>query len=271
MSLGLALGGGGIKGIAHLGVIKYLEEKNIDIQYISGCSSGSIIATLYACGYTSDEIYSLVKFYVNKILKSIVKNKISSLFTKKNVMGINSGSMIENIINKCCKDKGIEDISQIPLPIFIPTVDLHTGQLIYFTNVHVNNRYLDTIKYIYGGNIGAIVRASCSYPGVFAPKQYENYLLVDGGLRDNVPVMPLVESFTNNVLAVTFTDDKIDNVNNIFDVITQSFSILAHDSKYESLKNAKYILNIMLDKVKLLDYTKIDYVYNQGYEQARNI
>ena len=64
MSLGLALSGGGIKGAAHIGVIKALEENNIKIDYISGTSSGSLIATMYAMGYTPDEMYNLFKKYI---------------------------------------------------------------------------------------------------------------------------------------------------------------------------------------------------------------
>ena len=67
MSLGLCLAGGGVKGAAHIGALKALEEENIKIDYIGGTSSGSIVASLYACGFTSDEIYEIFKKYCKKI------------------------------------------------------------------------------------------------------------------------------------------------------------------------------------------------------------
>lgn len=77
MKLGLSLAGGGIKGMAHIGAIKALEEENVQIDYISGTSSGSIVASLYACGYSVSEIYDIFKKYAKKIKyfdgKNVVK------------------------------------------------------------------------------------------------------------------------------------------------------------------------------------------------------
>ncbi len=268
MSLGVAFSGGGVKGVAHLGVLKYLEENNIKIDYISGCSSGSIIAVLYACGYTPDEIYDACNKYIRQFAKGIFKYNIFNIGSIKKAMGLNNGSMIEGAIRNLCKEKGVSDINDIKTKIFIPTVDLYTGKLIYFTNLG-KMRYDNSYTYIQGGDIAKIVRASCSYPGIFSPKYIEPYLLVDGGLRDNTPVTPLMNTNANQILAITFNNNDNRNIENIFGVVFQSFEILVHDNNYESTKQADYVLEINLENTKLLDATKIPYVYEQGYLQAK--
>lgn len=269
MVLDLALSGGGIKGVAHIGVLKEIEERNIKIHSITGCSSGSIGATLYACGYKADEIYFLLKKYLGNIKKNPIKLNIFSL--RKNMMGLNNGNLIEQIINKLCNERGVKDITDIQIPIFIPAVDISTGKLIYFTNTKKRTKMIsfdNEVEYIYGGNIGSIVRASCSFPGIFNPKKLGKYILVDGGLRECVPVEPLIQ-YGNKVLAITFNNNKQIHITNIIDVIMQSFDIMSHDLKYESIKLADYNLEIDLLDVKLLDYKKIEYIYQEGYKQAK--
>lgn len=80
MRVGLSLAGGGVKGAAHIGVLKALEEANIEFDFISGTSSGSIVATLYACGYQADEIYKLFKKYCKEIKYVDYKNIIKAIW-----------------------------------------------------------------------------------------------------------------------------------------------------------------------------------------------
>ena len=126
MKIGLCLAGGGIKGAAHIGVLKALEEENIDFQYIAGTSSGSIVATLYAIGYSADEIYALFQKYAKKIryvdFKNIIK-LIGGLIIQRKIIidGLTSGEIIEKIIEKACINKGITKIEQVPNPgVFSP-------------------------------------------------------------------------------------------------------------------------------------------------------
>ena len=138
MRLGIALSGGGIRGIAHAGVLEALEENNIKIDIIGGCSSGSMIASLYAMGYKPNYIYRLFKKYAKDIAELNTKPLISGLkshiFNGKKVTGLKDGLQIENLCNKLAMKKGIHNIREILMPIVIPSVDITESKEYIFTN-----------------------------------------------------------------------------------------------------------------------------------------
>ena len=144
MNIGLALSGGGVKGATHIGVLQALEENEVKISTISGTSIGSIVASLYAMGYTTDEMLKLFKYFAKTILKTDPKYLISNIRTKRSILGegIISGQAIEDAINECAKLKNIKYIKDITMPIAIPTVDIKTGKEIIFTNANISNEYI---------------------------------------------------------------------------------------------------------------------------------
>lgn len=168
MKLGLSLSGGGIKGAAHIGALRAFEEENIKFEYISGTSSGSIVATLFASGYTADEIYYIFKKYMYKIhyidFKNI-KKFFANLFTGKGIVidGLNSGENINSLINEVCKKKSITNIKDIKMPLIIPAVNIVTEELYVFSNCKFYNETKD-VNYINDIDIGNAVQASCSFP-----------------------------------------------------------------------------------------------------------
>ena len=121
MKLGLALSGGGIRGIAHAGVLKALEENNIKIDFIGGTSSGSIISTLYAMGYSPYYIYILFKRYAKDLVNQNSLSTITSLGSfmtnkKTRFSGFYSGEEIEKGFNEIALRKGVKKISDIKMP-----------------------------------------------------------------------------------------------------------------------------------------------------------
>lgn len=275
MSFGLSLSGGGVKGAAHIGVLKVLEEENIKIDNIAGTSSGSIVAALYATGFSVDEIYKIFKQYANKIkyvdFKSITRLIYGLVFKRKIIIdGFNSGIEIEKLINNVCKEKGVFNISNIKMPLIIPSVDMCSGNVLCFCSRNYNSKNLKNTIFINNINIGKAVRASCSYPVIFSPCDFENMKLIDGGIRENMPWRELKEIGTDKVLSVIFKDifSKV-SCKNIIDVASRSINLLSNELTSHELNGTDYVLEIDSKKIGLLDMDKIDELYNLGYNVAK--
>lgn len=279
MKLGLALSGGGIRGIAHAGVLKALEENNIKIDAIGGTSSGSLIASLYALGYSPYYIYILFKRYASEIsqinagpilsgLGNFMKNK------KIPLLGLKTGNSIEKAFDELANRKGIKNIGEITkMPIVIPTVDIGESKEYIFTNNIPKAKKKD--KYITDISIGKAVRASSSFPAVFCPCEYKNHKFLDGGALDNVPVVEVRKQGVDKVIAVNFKADDIDESSNMMDVAMRTIDIMGNKISEESLKNSDYILTVRTDKTGLLDTNKLDSCFEYGYktvmENIKNI
>ena len=276
MKLGVSLAGGGIKGVAHVGVLKALEEKNIHIDYLSGTSSGSIVTTLYAAGYSCNEILNIFHEYSKKIKYIDLKNIyyiIKRLILKHKfiIEGFNTGEIIENLINKFCNKKGIYNIKDIKKDILIVSVSVNTGKVYFFESNKKLNRYSDDIIHIDAINIGKAVRASCSFPGVFCPVHLNNDILVDGGIRENIPWKEVKKNGIDKVLCIVFDEEqKIKEDKNIIDMISGSLNLMGRELSNYELEGADYILKISTKETSLLDFSKIDYLYNEGYIQAKS-
>lgn len=274
MKLGLSLSGGGIKGFSHIGAIKALEEANIKFDYISGTSSGSIVAVLYACGYTTKEMHEIFKKYVNEIKYvdvTNIKKLLKNIFTGKGFVidGLNSGTKIKKLVNEVCGQKGISNIKQIKMPLVVPAVNIKTEELYVFSNNIIENKSKN-IRYINSADIGTVVQASCSYPGIFSPCQYEENLLVDGGIAENLPWRETKRAGADKVLSIVFTEKTPKKCcDNIFEIINKSFSILCKELSDYEWDGSDYLLKIKEPKVALLERKKADELYDEGYFQTK--
>lgn len=272
MKIGLCLSGGGIKGAAHIGVIKALEEENIKFDCVSGTSSGSIVASLYAMGYTPEEMLELFKNYgkeISKIDWCIIFKLIFGLIFKRKICveGLNKGTKIERIINKRAKQKNIKLISDIKMPLIIPSVNLYDGSIYMFISQQNERKYSDEVITINNIDIGKAVEASCSYPGIFCPTNYNNQKLVDGGVRENTPWKELKNIGAEKIISVVFEEKKKEKKNvNMLDCITGSMGIMMHELYNYEIEGIEYLLKIKTDKIWLLDIEKTEELYKIGYE-----
>lgn len=172
--IGLALGGGGCRGFGHIGALKAFEELGIEFDYVAGTSAGSIVGALYAFGKTPAEMEEIAKSLKTK---DITKGLIPFLKPCKT-------ERLENILNKIFGD--ITVFSEMKIPLSVVCTDLKTGKEIDFDY----------------GNVSKVVSASCAVPGVFTPVPYEDMHLVDGGLRNNVPVDVVKKMGANVIFAI---------------------------------------------------------------------
>ena len=270
MKLGLALSGGGIRGIAHAGVLKALEDNNIKVDIIGGTSAGSMIASLYAMGYSPHYIYILFKTYAkdiigtnaNPILSGIQKYLLNK---KKTITGLKNGQELEEIFNKMAKKRNIENISQIKMPLVIPAVDIIDCKEYVFTNsIPKDSKHIE--QYITDVTVGKAVRASSSFPAVFSPCKDKEHAFMDGGTLDNVPVNEVKKQGADKVIAVKFNSDVITEESNVMDIVMKTIDIMGSKISEESLEMSDLVLSVYTDKVGLLDTNKLDSCYKYGYE-----
>lgn len=275
MNLGLSLSGGGIKGAAHIGVLKVLEEENIKINYISGTSSGSIVAALYAIGYKPDEIIEIFKKYGKKIkyfdYKNIIK-LIAGIIIKREIIikGLTEGKAIEKLMKEKCFEKGKININNTKIPLLIPAVNVHNGEVYFFSSKLTRSTFSDNIQYLNNVSIASAVRASCSYPGVFSPFRINGKDCIDGGVRENIPWKGLKAIGADKVISVIFEKEVKEKKNiNIIDIIESSISMMGQELANYELEGVDKIIKIKTSNIGLLQTEKIDELYNEGYMQAK--
>ena len=154
--------GGGVRGAAHIGAIKALEENDIKIDAIAGTSAGSIVAALYAMGYNTDEMIKLFRYFS----KSVMSISPKYIFAEsKNIREIQLGGLtssynLEAAIEESARYKSIKNIQDIGMPIAIPATDLISDKEIIFTN----NNNVSGEEYIKDIEIAKAVRASSTFP-----------------------------------------------------------------------------------------------------------
>ncbi|MFB3915802.1 MAG: patatin-like phospholipase family protein [Terriglobales bacterium] len=196
--IGLALGGGFARGLAHIGVLKVLDECKIPVDYVAGTSVGSVIGAAYCSGVSArelEEIAALVRF------KDFARWTISRF-------GIASNDRMTGFLDRFLKVKTFEELK---IPLAVAATDFVTGDGVVFRS----------------GPLVDPVRASCAYPGMFLPVSIDGRLLVDGLLAHAVPTVPLREMGAERVLAVYLSAHWVNlkGPRHVFDVIGQCFSI----------------------------------------------
>jgi NTE family protein len=160
--IGLVLSGGGARGVAHIGVIKALEEIGLRFSRISGTSAGAIVGALYSHGYTPKEIFEIVQQV--SILKSV---RPAWAWT-----GLLKMDGLHDFLKKCIPEN---NFAQLKKPLTITATEIRTGEIRRFSE----------------GPLIPAIMASCSIPAVFDPYPLNGSLYVDGGLLDNFPVKPI--------------------------------------------------------------------------------
>lgn len=239
--IGLALGSGGARGFAHLGVLKVLHEENIPIDYIAGSSMGALIGAFYCSGLDLEKLYKIAKAFKRKYYLDFTVPK----------MGFIAGKRVKELIKLFTHGKNIEDLE---IPLSVVATDLIKGERVIFTN----------------GPIADAVRASISIPGIFVPEKKDGRLLVDGGVIDRIPVQVVKEMGADFIIAVDVSHVKRnEKISTIFDVILQSIDILQEELvKYRKIET-DVLLRPKLDGFSSKSFTHIEEIIKEGENIAK--
>lgn len=265
MKLGIALSGGGVKAAAHIGVLQALEENNIKVDMVGGTSAGSMVAVLYALGYTPKEMLKLFQYFAKMILKGsptyVHPDGKKTLSIR--VGGFLSGETIYTATKEAASYKGKTKLIELTIPIAIPSVDIDLGEKFVFTNKESKEK-----TYITKATIATAVRASSSYPGVFAPCLYDNHKFVDGGILDNVPADEVRKLGADKVIAVKFALNRTGKTKGVAGVATKAIDIMFDKRSSDEVASADLVLDIQTKSTNVFDIKKITQCYEYGYEQT---
>jgi NTE family protein len=281
-SFGLALSGGSLRGAAHFGVLQVLTENGIYPDYIAGTSIGAFIAALYGSNHEifsarklTDESY--IKYYkladwnfnAISLLCLGLKFPFLTRMIKYLPKGLIKGNNIERILKAIFDDKGFDDCR---IPVYITAVDINTGELIVFTSSKHRLRGMGKGTVVYTDvSLAEAVRASISIPGIFVPKMLKNRVLIDGGVKNNVPVDILSNQGVELIAAVDlgFSTQK-SNIDSIIEIILQTFDIMGQElSDLRTSLYADIVIDPGIKEMKLIDFHKIPECIKKGRESAQ--
>ncbi|MBE7720055.1 MAG: patatin [Lacrimispora celerecrescens] len=239
---GLALAGGGTRGAAHVGVLTALEEAGLLPQRIAGASAGSIVAGLYAAGMNTGDMRETVR-WLSKHGRSLIDPDILgiALFLPQILLGretalkgLIKGNRLQRFL--CDLTDGME-IQGNCRGLLIPAVDINSGDTVTFTNlfrevIPLSALRQEHVKWERSGLLCDIMMASSSVPAVFQPRQMNGFLLVDGGVTNNLPVDLFISAGETRVIAVDIGEEyEMPHDYSIIETAFHSFSIMSRELK----------------------------------------
>ncbi|MDE6075578.1 MAG: patatin-like phospholipase family protein [Clostridia bacterium] len=248
--IGLALGSGGSRGVAHIGVIKALEEEGIRPDYIVGCSMGSVVGAAYAKGLTVDEMFEAV----SKI-KALQLIDITAIPLTR--LALLRGNKMFNLLANTLGDVTFD---QLKIPFRCIASDLYSGRIVTLSE----------------GNVTQAVKASSSIPGVFPPVKLDGKLLVDGGVLCRVPTEQVKEMGADVVIAVDVLDnakEPVTEVKNIVAMVVRVFDMMDHNRNemQKTITGCKDEVWVVPEIKGMVQYEikNFDRAYEEGYAATK--
>ena len=277
--VGVVMSGGGARGLAHIGVIKVLEENNIPIDFVAGTSMGAIVAALYAMGYTPDEMIALMKtddfkrwytgtmdqdymyyFKKNKDVPDMLsihfsfKDSLRIIPPQANIVNatpMNFG-FLETFSGSTAACKG--NFNDLMVPFRCVASDIYNKREVVFSK----------------GDLGDAVRASMTYPFFFRPIKVDSVLMYDGGLYNNFPSDVMQREFNPDIIIGSIVSDN-PTVPEEKDIMSQVENLVISRSDYSLPKEKGIVINMHVKGINLLDFHKIDNITKLGYTHAANL
>ncbi len=238
--LGLALSGGATRGLAHIGVLKALEDNGIKPDYLSGTSIGAFAAALYAFGITIEEIRDMGRG-MSPVSVSKLKLSRYALFSNEEL-----GRLIQFKIGRA-------RIEEALIPLAIMTADIGTGEKVVLRM----------------GEVAPAVMASNAVPGIYRPISIDGRMLVDGGIVEDVPISPLRPMGAEIVVAVNLSAEReYRTPSDIIDILLNAFDIAIDEDTKVQVRAADVLIEPKLSHFRRMDVSQIDDLIAEGYRAA---
>ncbi len=280
----LALGGGGLKGAAHIGVLKVFEEERLPIGSIAGSSAGALVGAWYGVGYSASELKQLVLGYVdNPPLDLRIKplramwTILTTLFNMLRIgylpteRALILGKRLDEYLYNFFGGISFDDLR---LPLMITAVELQSGRLQVFTNQETAKKLknIHDIDVHADCDLAMAVRASIAIPAIFEPVNYKGMILVDGGVKDLVPVDILRFADCANIIGVDLgtSNQPDDQLDDLLAIIMQTIEVMGEELADMILERyADLVLRPKVDGIRLTDFHRLAEVYERGYREAQ--
>lgn len=273
--LGLVLEGGGALGLAHIGVIEYLEEQHIPVSFIAGTSMGGLVGGVYATGLNAAEVRNVVKgINWDEVISGQPTFDNLSFRRKQDAReypsavefglreglqfpsGFNSGQQVDLILDRIALPySGIKTFNDLPIPFACVATDLVTKSEHVFRS----------------GPLDIALRSTMSLPGIFSPVRHEGHIYVDGGLLNNIPVSVAKEMGADIILGIHLevAPLKPDASLASFQVLGESIAAVIAANEREAMKDADLVVTVPLQEFTSSDYDKADAIIRAGYDAAK--
>ena len=277
--VGLVLSGGGAKGLTHIGIIRALEENNIPIDYVAGTSMGAIVGSLYAMGYSPDEMEKVIKsddfkrWYTGNIEEKYV------YYFKRNPPTpefVNIRVSIKNPLHKV-KTQILPSSVVNPVQMNLAFVELFSQATAScrndFDKLFIPFRCVASDVYnkrpiIFNrGDLGDAVRASMSFPAVFKPIEIDSILAYDGGIYNNFPVNIMAKDFHPDIIIGSVVSSNPGKPKE-GDLFGQLESMIMQKTDYTLPDSLGILMTFKYDNVNLMDFDRFDELHDIGYNRA---
>jgi len=239
--IGLVLSGGGARGFAHLGVIQALNESGIYPDVISGASAGALAGVLYCDGYTPKEIFKIMK----------TDSRLNYLKPALPRDGLLQISGIIKILESHLKAKTFEELK---IPLFVSATNINTGKIVYFSKGEILNPVI----------------ASASIPVLFKPVIINNNYYVDGGVLDNLPLLPIEDKCLFTIGSFVNPTANEEHISGLLQIAVRTFMLsMSKEVLEKSKKFDLFIAPVELKNYGILEPEKAEAVFEVGYIAAK--
>lgn len=271
MKLGLALGGGGLRGAAHIGVLRVLTEEGIVPDLIAGTSAGSIVGALYSAGLLPGQIERLALKESSRPhpmrLQGMGLRSLCPRF--KPPLGLVPLGWLETLLGKTI---GQKTFAQVRPPLAVVAANLHNGRVTVFTSrENFPARIPMEYEFVDGVRVQEAVRASIAIPGLFTPRVINGQTMVDGGILDNVPADVLRLMGAERVIAVDlgFAVHHPEPFHSMPELLLQVMDVMGHRLAQDVLReHADLVLRPATGSATLLDFARIPAMIEAGRQEA---